>query len=320
MGANRISLDPEVLLSQSQRMDSLRNQYETLFQNVSTVLENMNDNWSENLSHNFSGKLRTARSSFLKIGNLLQIGANAAKDSANTFSSLDECLARSGFNEVLSSLMAGGVTSGGGAGKTFGVFDPKVLAVGMGDFFDVPIQETLDKIKEIMDSFDQIKEIEEGGESQIILQYTKDIIEAAKKNGEGTYLGDRRIELNNRMSEEWAKGDYLEATATVFLGTTEAALNFMGEVGADYVGQIVGDHVDKVLEDPLVSYVNDQIPWSEMDMAFQNQYGFSPSTVFHEVGGEMRKELSSRVDDTLDAVGYISDEISEGFDYIKNLF
>ena len=43
----KIQLTPEELLSQSQEMSSLKNQYESLFQSVDGILNDVNNSWSE---------------------------------------------------------------------------------------------------------------------------------------------------------------------------------------------------------------------------------------------------------------------------------
>ena len=88
----KIQLTPEELLSQSQEMSSLKNQYESLFQSVDGILNDVNNSWSENLANNFSGKLAAAKNSFSKVTQMLQVGAEITGTSAKTFESVDQQL------------------------------------------------------------------------------------------------------------------------------------------------------------------------------------------------------------------------------------
>lgn len=88
----KIQLTPEELLSQSQEMASLQDQYESLFQNVDGILNEVNASWSENLANNFSGKLSAAKNSFSKVSQMLQVGAEITGTSAKTFESVDQQL------------------------------------------------------------------------------------------------------------------------------------------------------------------------------------------------------------------------------------
>ncbi len=88
----KIQLTPTELLNQSQEMINLKARYEELFQSVDGILNQVNGSWSENLANNFSGKISAARSSFSRVTDMLQAGADAAGGSAASFVSLDRQL------------------------------------------------------------------------------------------------------------------------------------------------------------------------------------------------------------------------------------
>lgn len=111
-----IKLTPEELLSQGEMMENLRNEYEQLFSGVSNILEQTNENWSENLAHNFSGKIASAQKSFSGIVDMLQFGADAAKNSATSFQSIDESLS----GKMSAEDKAKGYTAGGGGHSAAG--------------------------------------------------------------------------------------------------------------------------------------------------------------------------------------------------------
>lgn len=90
----KIELTPTELLSQSNELSSLAERYESLFSNVSSILNNVNTGWSEVLSNNFEGKINSAQKNFSGIVNALSQGANVASTSANSFENVDSLLAK----------------------------------------------------------------------------------------------------------------------------------------------------------------------------------------------------------------------------------
>ena len=91
-----IKLTPDELLAQSTEFSSLQSEYEALFVQVTTALNSMNENWSENLARNFTGKIQSAQKKFSSVANMLTNGAAAARMSANTFSTPSQILAQLG--------------------------------------------------------------------------------------------------------------------------------------------------------------------------------------------------------------------------------
>lgn len=88
-----IQITPAELRSQAAEMAALRAEYENLFSNLDTVLSRTNDAWSENLSHNFVGKISSTKKSCSGILEALQWGVNAATKSADSFESVDIAMA-----------------------------------------------------------------------------------------------------------------------------------------------------------------------------------------------------------------------------------
>lgn len=89
----QIQITPAELRSQAAEMASLRTEYENLFSNVTGVLHATNAAWSENLSHNFVGKITSTQKSCSSILATLQWGSDAAVKSAESFESIDSALA-----------------------------------------------------------------------------------------------------------------------------------------------------------------------------------------------------------------------------------
>ena len=87
-----IKLDPEELMRQSVEMRELTDQYDALFASVTAELGRMNDRWSKNLANSFAAKIGSAGRAFSAITELLRGGADAAKQSAESFQSVDTAL------------------------------------------------------------------------------------------------------------------------------------------------------------------------------------------------------------------------------------
>ena len=113
--APKIQLDPRILSSQGDRMDSLKREFDGLFRDVSGTLYDTNYNWSEYLANNFSWKINSAQKSFSAVTSMLESGAEAARNSAATFSSLDDSLAKL-FGQGPGADMASGASAAARAG------------------------------------------------------------------------------------------------------------------------------------------------------------------------------------------------------------
>lgn len=90
----RIRLTPKELKSQATEMTSLMGEYESLFGSVINILNNTNNHWSANLSHNFAGKITSAQKGFSTVIDMLQYGATAANSSAESFEGIDVSLSK----------------------------------------------------------------------------------------------------------------------------------------------------------------------------------------------------------------------------------
>lgn len=106
--AGNIKLTPEELLAQSTEMASIQSEFESLFSQVTSSLDNLNGSWSEALAGNFSGKISAAQKSFSAVAEMMANGATAARVSANTFSEPGAVL----------SLICGGGESGSFSGSS----------------------------------------------------------------------------------------------------------------------------------------------------------------------------------------------------------
>ena len=106
--AGNIKLTPEELLAQSTERASIQSEFESLFSQVTSSLNNLNGSWSEALAGNFSGKISAAQKSFSAVAEMMANGATAARVGANTFSEPGAVL----------SLICGGGESGSFSGSS----------------------------------------------------------------------------------------------------------------------------------------------------------------------------------------------------------
>ena len=100
-----IVLNATELIAQSDSMKALREEYNAMFSQVSSVLNQMNDGWSENLANNFTGKIATAQKGFAKIVEMLECGEMVAKEAATSFEDINAVMARQisgGFASIFS--------------------------------------------------------------------------------------------------------------------------------------------------------------------------------------------------------------------------
>lgn len=81
----KIELTPETLLAQSTELASIQAEFESLFSQVTSSLNRMNESWSEGLASNFSGKITAVQKSFSSVAEMLGNGVSAARIGANTF-------------------------------------------------------------------------------------------------------------------------------------------------------------------------------------------------------------------------------------------
>ena len=80
MSDTNILLSFEELIAQSQSMKTLKDEYDAMFTQVVSILNEMNEGWSDNLANNFAGKITTAQKGFSKIVEMLECGENVAKE------------------------------------------------------------------------------------------------------------------------------------------------------------------------------------------------------------------------------------------------
>ena len=340
--AVKIQLTPQELLSQSQEMLSLQKEFETLFGQSQTLLNQVNDNWSANLANNFSGKLLSAQKGFRQITSMLEAGGNLAAESAKSYESVDALLAKQiSGDSPLASLFGGG-----GAGAVIGAAAAVDLGVtgmtGPNTFTDAVqnamrdlVNQTKDDwktagsaLEELEDMYDSLpkeyRSILDAARKKFVSSeldaaygITKDIVtgdvswDTAKKAGKviigGTKFAIIEGAIKEALDEERAARDaaYYDAeVAQLKKGNVAACLTLMGGSFVDEVLMGVWDVGGHVLVSKFVS----KIP----GMSFlKEQYGFDIVESFDKGMDTIRQGVIDGVNKAGEIVGKVEEGARE---------
>ena len=224
--AGKIQLTPAELLAQSQEMLSLQKEFESLFGQTDTLLNEVNQNWSANLANNFVGKLTSARKGFSNIVSLLEKGGTLAATSANTFESMDSLLSKvmNGDGSAIAGGI-GGIASAitGGAAGIAGIAGAAGIAAGTG------LAGVLDSV-----SWDKV-----GSTLSDFGEYAWNQLKQDWKNaGESLeWLGDKYSQLPEEIRGKIEKA--LGGTLTTAISTTYDIIT--GEVTWDTAYDVIGE-------------------------------------------------------------------------------
>ena len=88
--ANRIEVDPALLMQQSGQMEKIASSLQSLLDGVLGDLKNVSVSWSDKLSNNFAGKIGSAQKSFLGSLNMLKISADSTKRAAAALTEFEQ--------------------------------------------------------------------------------------------------------------------------------------------------------------------------------------------------------------------------------------
>ena len=90
----KITVTPEQLKAQSAQFDSLKLSYDTLSNEIVSLIDNANNALSKNMKNNMQMKVKTLKDDLNGISDLLESGARAASTAAITYESIDKALAK----------------------------------------------------------------------------------------------------------------------------------------------------------------------------------------------------------------------------------
>lgn len=321
--AGKIQLTPAELLAQSQEMLSLQKEFETLFGQTKTLLDEVNQNWSSNLANNFAGKLISAQKSFANVVSMLEQGGNLAATSAQTFESMDSLLSKvmsgewgavagsvgSGIAGVAGGI-AGAVGGIGGAGGILGGLGAAGLAGATGALADVDWSAVGGKLSEFGSyAWNQLKEDwQNAGESM-------------------EWLGDKYNQLPDEVKKkiEEALGGALTTSISITYDivtgnvTWDTAYDFIGEVfEGSSTGQAIIGTLKEVFEGGALerqSYY-DQLSYDQIDeghvlAGLSTQCGAFVDTIL--IGAvDVLGDMGTGIIEDLPLVGLVTDAL--GFD------
>lgn len=251
--AEELELTPELLLQQSQEMNSLKTEYENLFSSIASDLKGINNSWSEQLSSNFSTKISSAQKSFSGVLTMLGNGSGALTATVSRMHQIDSSMA---------SFISGNTTALG-KGYTHIGFTSE-LAKNILDFYVDNFQtarETLQNISEFKDNFDQDmpsslvgwidKIISEAKEK--VLDDNETVVDLAYSLIEGDYesfMEDLGEEGFKTVAKAYVKnagltvsdsdlGQYVKYAINVTENTAEAVTEFALEPSIENAGKVL---------------------------------------------------------------------------------
>ena len=221
-----IHVDPELLAQQSQQMNSLMTEYESLFAQVTNLLNKVNDYWSANMSGNFSGKITAAQKTFSLITSMLSHGSSAAKLASSTFSgdigaAMDACFGDSelsgwlrqnvaGLDPNFSSYLMGALEAGKADANTILEVCKAVKQGDYGKALNLAADKGIDLIAEHLggglpeDSWVSWVNEKTGGIlglANLDKAYYKNLIKDVKDNAVNTYILNKNGDYTGAMKE-----------------------------------------------------------------------------------------------------------------------
>lgn len=346
----KIQLTPEELLSQCQEMSSLKNQYESLFQSVDGILNDVNNSWSENLANNFSGKLAAAKNSFSKVTQMLQVGAEITGTSAKTFESVDQQLSAlfsdSADRNGLTQSMAG-IT--GLFSQTGQLFKESTIRgkKDLGDLMDIVEQWRDSSGGKKAEGLYGLVNLALGDDSPLGYwksgyEITEDIVTgdvgwdtfktfldasgvSSKVDaviltgkalfGKDSYYTQRMDELQGDMARHLQEGDIL-GTAFLMGG---ALVDVVGKGVVDVGSQLIADTLHlKTINNVIEGFTGVDIGGAINDAADKAGDGISD---FIDTGGEVLGDLSENIKDAgSDAVAFVGNVFTEAKDALGDFF
>jgi len=317
--AGHIQLTPEELIAQSERMMGLKEQYNTLFQDINGILNTINTSWSENLSNNFSGKLSSAQKSFEKITDLLQIGSDTARNSASGFQSIDQVLATSDLSKFLegfgkSSGSSGAVQKGssgrthsGGSGKSFKVFDLSALA--QGGFGKGQAEKFKQWVYDASEGtiFDPESDI-----SKWINGATVAVFEDAVDSD----FFKRTNEIAGKVSDAAEDGNYIKAAAIGAVGVVETTVNATVDVVLDKGLGAIGKTIKKLGGDVVLEYTN----LNKLNDYMKDTLGWGYQEALDGYPDAVKEVMTETSEKTMEAIDSIFDAVADSAKYVRNIF
>lgn len=87
--ADRIVIDPQLLMDQSAQMERIASSLQSLLDGVLGDLKNVSASWSEKLAGNFLGKITSAQQSFLGSVEMLHVSSASVKTAADTITEFE---------------------------------------------------------------------------------------------------------------------------------------------------------------------------------------------------------------------------------------
>lgn len=308
-----IKLDAETLLEQSERMKTLKEEYNAMFGNVVSILNEMNDGWSENLANNFSTKISTAQKGFSKIVEMLECGETVAKESATSFEDVNSVMARSvttGFSDLFKEM----------TGYEFeavinATLDPETWKNIWEDMKTTDAwRRWVDRFTSVGDTFADFAALEQATFGTGALSMASGIIDGIGTtvdnvldvfDGKNEYYNAYEESMTTTITDAIVEGNYLQAGIGSTLYTLEAATGFVVDTAFDGVGAILES-----------SGIVDILPVETIEEVT----GYDMDVLIPAVADGIEQGVSDLIDMSVEGWGYIEDSMQEGFTYVGDFF
>ncbi len=306
-------INSEQLLEQSNQLKALKEEYNAMFSNVTSILNEMNEGWSENLSNNFSTKISTAQKGFAKIVEMLECGEVVAKESANSFEDVNNVMARS-ITGVFSDLFKNAT------GYEFGdvvdaVLDKDTWVAVWEDMKTTDAwRRWVDGFTSVGDVYDDLGKWETATIGTTVLSTAAGVIDGIGNvvdnvldvfDGKNEYYNAYEESMTTTVVDAIVEGNYLQAGIGSVLYTAEAATGFVVDTVFDGVGAVIEG-----------TGIVDILPVDKIEEAV----GLPMDTIVDCVADGIEQGVSDMIDMSVEGWGYIEDAVQEGFSYVGDLF
>lgn len=312
-GNDHIELSVEELTAQSASMKMLKEDYNSMFNKVTSILNEMNEGWSENLANNFVGKIGTAQKGFAKIVEMLECGENVAKEAASSFEDINSVMARQisgGFSSLFENV----------TGYKFDDVVDVVFSKELWQDVWADMQTTdawrrwVDKFTSVGDLYGDWAALEKATFGTGVLSTASGIIDGIGTavdnvldvfDGKNEYYNAYEQSMTTTVVDAISEGNYLQAGVGATLYTLEAATGFVVDTAFD--------GVEAVLEG---SGIMDILPVETIE----NVTGLDFDVVIPAVADGIEQGVSDMIDASVQGWGYIEDSLQEGMSYVGDLF
>lgn len=306
-------INVEQLTEQSNQLKSLKEEYNAMFANVTSILNEMNEGWSENLSNNFSTKIASAQKGFAKIIEMLECGEFVAKEAAQSYEDVNNVMARTIAGPL-------GEIFKQATGYEFGdvvnaVLDPETWKNVWEDMKTTDAwRRWVDGFTSVGDTYGDLAALETATLGTTVLSTASGVIDGIGNvvtnvldvfDGKNEYYNAYEESMTTTVVDAIVEGNYLQAGIGSVLYTLEGATGFVVDTAFDGLGAVIEG-----------TGIIDVLPVDKIEEAV----GLPMDTIVDCVADGIEQGVSDMIDMSVEGWGYIEDAMQEGFSYVGDAF